>query len=98
MIIIRITLNIKKHYHNINDIIKYNYKKLNYAKTYINDKKFNYAKIYINDNLDNSLLYNPTTSSEENILNELYRKLFKKPVRKIFDPGGLIKLIVLYCC
>jgi hypothetical protein len=98
MIIIRITLNIKKHYHNINDIIKYNYKKLNYAKTYINDKKLNYAKIYINDNLDNSLLYNPTTSSEENILNELYRKLFKKPVRKIFDPGGLIKLIVLYCC
>ena len=86
MIIIRITLNIKKHYNKINNIIKYNYKKLNYAKT------------YINDNLNNSLFYNPTTLREENILNELYRKLFKKPVRKIFDPGGLVKLIVLYCC
>ena len=86
MIIIRIALNIRKHNNNINNIIKYNYKKLNYAKT------------YINDNLNNSLLYNPTTSSEEIILNELYKKLFKKPVRKIFDPGGLIKLIVLYCC
>jgi len=86
MIILRITFNIKKHYNNMNNIIKYNHNKLNYAKA------------YINDNLNKYLLYNPTTSSEEDILNELNRKLFKKPVRKIFDPGGLIKLIVLYCC
>ena len=86
MIILRITFNIKKRYNNMNNIIKYNYIKLNYAKT------------HINDNLNNYLLYNPTTSSEEDIFNELNRKLFKKPVRKIFDPGGLIKLIVLYCC
>ena len=86
MIILRITFNIKKHYNNMNNIIKYNHNKLNYAKA------------YINDNLNKYLLYNPTISSEEDILNELNRKLFKKPVRKIFDPGGLIKLVVLYGC